>query len=620
MDRGAARSKKRPSKEQTKPVTPTIAPTQQLAVKSQITSQHESQAGPSKSNMHKGRKAKFGNQIREVQSKDPSLYKPKAIRTSAALIYSQERFSLPPSSELLANVRRVDLSGSDVTDVSWLEGTGVTWLSLNGCKITKGWDAVGSLEELTVLNINGCGLKSLPVELKNLSKLKAVVAMNNDWIKLDDDVIEGWKDLNSLIISHSPNLTGLPKSLNQLYHLSKLTFSHCPKITCGSGSKSGSGSGSIPDLSILPLLRDVKMNNLPLLTDLPDHLPSWGKGDLSLVKQTNNHDDISGSRSKDNDNSNKNKGDGLEVLDLGNCSLSFASISKLFNLSSTHGPKNDKTGNRVVKWDHLRSLTLHSNPLTTTHPNYVELLQQNSETTLPKLQIIDAKRVVERKRKGEIQESRIDRRIRERREQRLNKSSGSGMNNISGKKEMRKWGNNEEEQTQQENHENTTGNAVTAEKSDQSPEEKSKKSKKRKHNDQPVLSANQSTEDRLHKRKRAPSPPLSAAPTATTKDITDSRTSKTQDEPISTSNKKDRSGKTQTAVIGVIDVKNGEEVEMTSKKKKKLKAKIKRGDEVKGGIDLREVFGKKDDTSKAVEQEEKQGGGDDAWRLGVGGW
>jgi len=79
---------------------------------------------------------------------DKSQYRPKAIRSAHALIYSQEKFDLPPASERLAGVTRVDLEGSGCTDVSWLKDTAVTWLSLKGCPVTEGWDAVGGLEGL----------------------------------------------------------------------------------------------------------------------------------------------------------------------------------------------------------------------------------------------------------------------------------------------------------------------------------------------------------------------------------------------------------------------------------------------------------------------------------------
>lgn len=82
------------------------------------------------------------------QDPNPELYKSKAIRTARALVYSQAAFELPVPAERLAGVTRVDLEGSGCTDVSWLAGSGVTWLSVKGCPIEKGWDAVGSLDAL----------------------------------------------------------------------------------------------------------------------------------------------------------------------------------------------------------------------------------------------------------------------------------------------------------------------------------------------------------------------------------------------------------------------------------------------------------------------------------------
>ncbi|WWC72487.1 uncharacterized protein I206_106449 [Kwoniella pini CBS 10737] len=629
MDRGAARSKKRASKPtipaQVSPSTePQAGPSfsKSRNIKSQV-SQDESEKPKPK------RKERFN---RDSQSKDPSLYVPKAIRTSAALIYSQSPFSIPPTPEILASVRRVDLNGSGVTDVRWLKGTGVTWLSLNGCKIEHGWEEVGDLQELTVLNINECGLKTLPKSLGRLAKVKAIVAMNNDWTELDEEVVSGWKDLNSLIISHSPNLISLPNTLSELYHLSKLTFSHCPKLT----------SNSLPDLTNLPLLRDVKMNNLPQLTNLPKHIITWGKGNLNLA----------GKGTEDN----VKYGDGLEVLDLGNCSLPFDIFSSIFGLNSNQqiSGKSKKNG---ILWKQLRSLSIHSNPLTTTNPDYVDLLQLNNEI-LPNLQIIDAKRVVERKRKGEIQESKIDRRRREKKERKM-KPSGT---NESGKNvKMRTWGNKEENTSDKNSAEKMEDEDVDmkdadvdAKKSEKQQvkvkddktnkkrkhqEEKGEKTKKRKHNDQPPntiitsstsaskdRSTTKSKEERDHKKHRKASPPPSKTQDiiVQSNDVTDSkRISDLSGEKELKSRDRDKSGKHRDAVVGLIEInEKGQEVEMNSKKKKKLKAKLKKNDEVKGGIDLREVFGKTtvNDTDAVKEGPTSDREGDDELGLGLGGW
>lgn len=49
-----------------------------------------------------------------------------------------------------------------------------------------------------MLNISACGLTDLPPALKGLKKLKALVAMNNDWTEVDSDVISAWTEVNSL--------------------------------------------------------------------------------------------------------------------------------------------------------------------------------------------------------------------------------------------------------------------------------------------------------------------------------------------------------------------------------------------------------------------------------------
>lgn len=80
---------------------------------------------------------------------DPNQYKPKAIRTSVALIYKDAPFPIPPTAAMLGNVRRVDLSGSGATDVRWLHGTSLTWLSLAGCEVVEGWAEVGGMDMLS---------------------------------------------------------------------------------------------------------------------------------------------------------------------------------------------------------------------------------------------------------------------------------------------------------------------------------------------------------------------------------------------------------------------------------------------------------------------------------------
>ncbi|KAK4687716.1 hypothetical protein P7C73_g2401, partial [Tremellales sp. Uapishka_1] len=481
---------------------------------------------------------------------DPNAYKPKAIRNSTALIYSDSPFPIPPPEDLTKTVRRIDLVGSGVKDVSWLKECGeVTWLSLAGCEIETGWEEVGGLGDLSVLNISGCGLTTLPKSLKSLGKLKAVVAMNNDWTSLDDEVIASWTDLNSLIVSHSPNLITLSDSLSTLHQLSKLTFSHCPRLT-----------SSLPDLSPLPLLRDVRMNNLPLLTFLPAHITTWGTGDMSLAQP-----------SKTKNASLRDLGDGLEGLDLGNCSLSYDSIAPLFGLISK--PTKSKTN---ISWPHLRSLTLASNPLTITHPNYVDLLQTSDQ--LPNLQIIDAKRVVERKRKGEVQVSKHDRRQQVKLERRA-KPTGA---NVVGEGTMRSWGadkakseaegvGEKKEKKQKRSAEEVETEADRAVK----PPKKAKVAeKKTKHRSEKTLAS-----EPIKPRPAPAQPAPPAKPVAT----------ETKADPTAVVTKA-KVSRNETSVVGVV------EVGSASGKKDKKKDKS-------GGVDLAQMFAKKVDDG-----------------LGVGGW
>jgi benzoyl-CoA reductase/2-hydroxyglutaryl-CoA dehydratase subunit BcrC/BadD/HgdB len=51
---------------------------------------------------------------------------------------------------------------------------------------------------VVVLNISDTDLKSLPKSFRNLTKLKALVAMNLPWHAMDDEIVGQWSQLNSL--------------------------------------------------------------------------------------------------------------------------------------------------------------------------------------------------------------------------------------------------------------------------------------------------------------------------------------------------------------------------------------------------------------------------------------
>ena len=207
MDRGAARSKKRiqqleraalaaKEEEQRLKLEKKSKPkTKKSQSKAGVDGRDDKPGGPSSSKL-----------LPEPQSKDPELYRAKAIRSSNALIWP---FQLPPAS--LDGITRVDMTNAGVEDISWLKSSQVRWLSLSGCPV-KDWEAVGTLSELTgvslsatvrgklipVLNVNECGLDHLPKAFGNLTKLKAFVGMSNPWKKIDQGIISQWTELNSL--------------------------------------------------------------------------------------------------------------------------------------------------------------------------------------------------------------------------------------------------------------------------------------------------------------------------------------------------------------------------------------------------------------------------------------
>lgn len=148
MDKGAARSRKRT---QPSSNSETSAPKNTASNSSTIRepiSTSTSQSGPSRpsrpASVHKSRS------IREPQSRDPALYRAKAVRSAAALVYSEDAFPLPPPKDILKGVRRIDLAGSGVKDIDWLKDCGeVTWLNLAGCEGLSGWEGIGHLEKLS---------------------------------------------------------------------------------------------------------------------------------------------------------------------------------------------------------------------------------------------------------------------------------------------------------------------------------------------------------------------------------------------------------------------------------------------------------------------------------------
>lgn len=353
------------------------------------------------------------------------------------------------------------------------------------------------------------------------------------------------------------------------------------------------------------------MNNLPLITTLPEHTASWGKGDLSLIIPKSQPDqaalfaqqqevEAGNIKPKTVTITEAGRGHGLEILDLGNCSLS-ASALPIF----TKNP-----------WNHLRSITLHSNPLTTESPNYVELLQQSPG--MSRLQIIDNKRVVEKKKK-EV-ESKSERKAREIKERKMRPSGA----NMGGTGKMREWGGA-----------GSSGTAGTADivdgdvkgegaYKDKIKSDKPKDGKKRRRDEDGITSSKseegskevrkskkvkttEDTEIKIKRSKTSEVPKTSTAKPIVPPQPDQSLEAKRQADPSALTpgqTKGKKPSKTETSVVGVIDVVNADAVA----KAKKEGSKRKHGDErKKGGVDLKAML------SKPQEQEEGTG-------LGVGGW
>lgn len=129
---------------------------------------------------------------------------------------------------------------------------------------------------------------SLPKPLRCLSKLKALIVPHNELTMLNN--LARLVELNTLVVSHN-KLRSLPDSASSLQKLSK--------ISAASNDLSDVG---LPDLSTLGNLREVKLNNNPRLSSLPEHFARWGKAAL----------DEGGSK----------MGRGLEVVDFSKCGFS----------------------------------------------------------------------------------------------------------------------------------------------------------------------------------------------------------------------------------------------------------------------------------------------------------
>ncbi|KAK4046336.1 hypothetical protein OIO90_006594 [Microbotryomycetes sp. JL221] len=211
----------------------------------------------------------------------------------------------------LTGITKLDLSNCKLTKLDFVRQASatLTWLNVSGNNLSApdAWQGVQELQNLSVLNASNCSLKSVPSCVAKLKSLKAFVATHNSFRKLSHLV--HLPELNTIVVSHN-SLESLPQDLATLPQLKKISASHNRLV-----------STSLPDLSGLSHLREIKFNDNPTLDDLPSHFSSWGK-----------HESPS-------DSADTSKHDGLEIVDLGSCGFEdwsslrqLAAHSAIYNL------------------------------------------------------------------------------------------------------------------------------------------------------------------------------------------------------------------------------------------------------------------------------------------------
>ncbi|KAM0786485.1 hypothetical protein ACM66B_001943 [Microbotryomycetes sp. NB124-2] len=194
----------------------------------------------------------------------------------------------------LTGISKLDLSNCNLTSLEFIRQAKdtLTWLNVSGNDLSApdAFKGVQELKNLSVLNVSNCSLKSVPSCVSKLESLKAFVATHNSFRKLNH--LANLPELNTIVVSHN-KLESLPTELATLPSLKKISASH-----------NRLQPDSLPDLSSLQHLKEIKFNDNPTLDSLPAHFVAWGK-------HASNDDANRGS--------DKTKHSGLEIVDLGNC-------------------------------------------------------------------------------------------------------------------------------------------------------------------------------------------------------------------------------------------------------------------------------------------------------------
>ena len=338
------------------------------------------------------------------------------------------------------------------------------------------------------------------------------------------------------------------------------------------------------------------MNNLPLLDRLPKTLPTWGKGSMASIEDSRPSHKLatSGDQSR--------HGAGLQSLDIGNCALDYDSISSIF-LAFTSS----------ASFPNLRSLTLHGNPLSNSHPDYVQALI--GSPNLPRLQVVDNKRVKEKVKR----ESKEEIKARERMERKM---KPSGSNEASGGT-MRKWGKDLAPESSSKELANQISGPLIKKEGDAGKTHGAKRKRigmkeqihsksddKQEHGASKDRASTSDSASHVSKKAKVDSRSVAAGtldirqskPDATRPSAVDRPTADPSTRPTGKPNAKP--SKSQTSVVGVIEVtRTGDARKLEGKQHKRKGDKAGRVPNETGaqaGLDLRELFGKSDDAGLGV--------------------
>lgn len=271
-------------------------------------------------------------------------------------------------------------------------GETLTWLNLSGntslgaaasSSEQSAFHGLEGMKQLFVLNISSSALRRIPPKstLMELQELRALILSHNRLTAQSLESLPHLPNLNTLVLSHN-DIESLPASLpSNVPQLAKLSLSHNNLLWEDQGdddddfdseedeeqpSNMRSRASRAPDFTMNSALREVRLSHNPKLRGLPSHLSSWGRG-------------------------NDGQGRGLDLLEVGHCSLSWSNVSRVL-LSSQVAEDTNRRRNRGLK-----NLTLAGNPDIDDQEDSKERMQEG----LPTLVVLDNQRLKEKGKKGD---------------------------------------------------------------------------------------------------------------------------------------------------------------------------------------------------------------------------